>query len=272
MNLDYITAFNIPDKEKKQMPPERTGMISPSKFGDMMTTGRVATTQRRKALLKNLESGDISQEYYDCQLGIIKNEEYNARFGNTCKKYVAKIVSERLSGAVHQTESFKQTEWGDEYEPKAAERYEEETGNKTIISPFIEFEKGVWGGSPDRLVDVDTWKNEGEGGIEIKCPYDPANHTNVMLETLIFNSTPWETINAYKKDHAFQTLGYMMGTQRKWWDFVTYDPRQEKGLDLNIIRLYYDENLANAIRERITEINNLITLALKEINNSKIVG
>jgi hypothetical protein len=267
--LDHITEFNIPEKKRDELPEERRGMISPSRFGDMMVQGRASTKQRRDKLEKRLESGDISQEFYEEELQEIERIEYSAKFGSGAKNYVAKLLSERLSGQVHQTESYKQTEWGDEYESIAAERYEEETGNKCISTGFLEFKEGVWGGSPDRLVEEDNWKSEGPGGVEIKCPYDPANHTKVMMEQLVFQGSPWEIINSYKKDHAYQTFGYMMGTGRKWWDFVTYDPRQDKGLDINIVRLYYDENLAKTILDRIDEINQLLIKALSVTKSKK---
>lgn len=270
-SIEDILEFNIgPNKPEKSFPEERTGMITPSRFGDMMKQGKCATKQRRAKLEKNLESGDISEEYYESEVAVIERIEYAARFGQGAKKYVAKIISERLSGQVHQTESYKQTEWGDEYEPMAAERYEEETGNKVTQTGFLEFQDGVWGGSPDRLVEEDVWKGEGRGGIEIKCPYDPANHTNVMLEQLVFGSSPWEIVNSYKTDHAYQTFGYMMGTKRQWWDFVTYDPRQDKGLDINIVRLHFDEDRAKAILDRIDEINQLLQKGLSAIQERKL--
>ncbi len=236
----------------------KVGWISPSKFGDMMTQGKASTTARRKKLDKNLESGDVSQEYYDSEIKIIEWIEYKAKFGNGAKKYIAKIVDEKLRGQSHSTETFKQMEWGNDNEPIAAKLYEQRTGNKVTACGFLEHSSGIWGGSPDGLVGD-------EGIIEIKCPYDPANHTGIMLNQLVFKDTPEEIINNYKKDYSWQCHGYMALIDRKWVDFVTFDPRQDEALQMNIIRLERNEDKIKLLRDRIEEINEIVKTALLKI-------
>ena len=236
----------------------KCGWISPSKFGDMMTQGKAATTNKRKALKKSLESGDISEKYYDDEIGLLEWIEYKSRFGNGAKKYIAKIVNEQLTGHSHSTETFKQMEWGNDNEPIAAQLYEKETGNKVINCGFLEHETGIWGGSPDGLIGDD-------GIIEIKCPYDPANHTGVMLNQLVFKEVPEDIINLYQRDYSWQCHGYMALTGRSWVDFVTFDPRQDEGLQLNIIRLERDESKIEAISERIKEINQVVQELIKTV-------
>jgi hypothetical protein len=161
---------------------ERLGRFTSSKFNALMTEGRGGTKQRRARLQKSLEKGEMSQTAFDAEIKDCDREDYEAKFGDTCKTYVWGRVAEMLTGAPHWTGSFKQTEWGEENEGQALQLYSQRTGN--IVKPigFVTFEDYA-GGSPDGQVEVDVWKGwEGLGINEVKCPYDPANHVKAVLD------------------------------------------------------------------------------------------
>jgi hypothetical protein len=60
--------------------------------------------------------------------------------------------------------------------------------------------------------------------IEIKCPFNSANH----LET-------W--LSGMPEEHMAQIQGQMWLTDRQWCDFVSFDPRMPADLQLYVQRI-----------------------------------
>ena len=157
------------------------------------------------------------------------------KFGTLCMNYVYEKVAEMLTQTPHIVESQAMT-WGSNMEAEAIKKYEEETGNTVSPADFIEFGE-FSGGTPDGLVGED-------GIIEVKCPFNPANH----IEYILGNKIP--------DKYVFQVQGNMMVTGRKWCDFISYDPRvNEDSLKIFIVRVERDEEIIQAIKERIAEVS-----------------
>lgn len=136
--------------------------------------------------------------------------------------YLYELVYQITSGQVKDQVYAKSLAHGIETEPIAKQAYELETGEFIQESGFIvhpEFD--FIGCSPDGLIGDD-------GGIEIKSPHNVKIH----LQTLI---------DGMPAHHIPQVQGCMFVTGRKWWDFVSYDPRQREDLRLYIQRIYRDE-------------------------------
>jgi hypothetical protein len=97
--------------------------------------------------------------------------------------------------------------------------YEAATGNLVIVPGFVDHPTiPMCGGSPDGLVDDD-------GIIEMKAPT---------------SKTHIETLLSEECEHLPQIMGNLACTQRKWCDFVSYDPRLPKHLQLYIRRVFAD--------------------------------
>jgi hypothetical protein len=140
-------------------------------------------------------------------------------------------------------------QWGTDQEPFARAAYEarngvlvDETG--LVDHPVIPNS----GASPDGLVEAD-------GLVEIKCP-NSATH----METLLTRTPDNEYIG--------QMQWQMACTNRKWCDFVSFDPRMPENLQLCIIRVNRDDkNIAEIEKEVIkflAEVDEKIA-KLKEI-------
>ncbi|MGE0630933.1 MAG: lambda exonuclease family protein [Pseudobdellovibrionaceae bacterium] len=138
------------------------------------------------------------------------------------QKYQRELVFEILSGVPKQSTQASAMKWGSEIEQYAREAYEIETGNIVKISEFT-FHKTLphVGSSPDGLI-------EPNGGIEIKCPYDEAKHVQTLLEGM-------------PDEHMAQIQGNMFVTDREWWDFISFDPRQAEPYRIYIQRINRDE-------------------------------
>jgi putative phage-type endonuclease len=145
-----------------------------------------------------------------------------------------RIIAERLTGIP--TETFKNAamEWGSFQEDNARKAYEAATGT------FVE-EMGIamhptlkhTHASPDGLVDDD-------GLIEIKCP-----NTTTHIETLKSQKVPTKYMN--------QMLWQMRCTDRKWCDFVSFDPRLPENLQLFVKRVERDNEALLELEAKVAD-------------------
>jgi putative phage-type endonuclease len=147
------------------------------------------------------------------------------------RDYVTELVVERLTGQRVQKYVTAAMQWGD-HEPEARAAYERITGRIVEETGFVAHDTLMAGCSPDGLVDWD-------GLIEIKCPWNTANH----IETLL---------NGMPTEHIPQVQGQMWITGREWCDFVSYDPRMPEALQLHVQRIQRDEAFIADLERRVT--------------------
>lgn len=158
--------------------------------------------------------------------------------GKTATDLIYKIAWERLlksgnisNGLGRLSISSRMTEHGNDYEGEAIVKYMERTGNKVDYAQrFIQLDEFI-GGTPDGFIGDD-------GLIEVKCPWNGGNHLQSLLSGKIYNS-----------DYEYQIQGYLWVTDRKWCDFITYDPDLIESLQLNIIRVERDDDMIQGISD-----------------------
>jgi hypothetical protein len=169
-------------------------------------------------------------------LATIKTGEAAAR-----RNYKAQLVCERLTGIVAESYTNAAMAWGTEQEPAARAAYEAMTGNLVEQVAFVPHTELMAGASPDGLIDDD-------GGLEIKCP-NSAQHIDALLKGM-------------PPEHIPQIQGCMWLTGRKWWDFVSFDPRLRGKLQLHIQRIERDDiyiaKLALAVGVFLGEVDDLV--------------
>ena len=168
----------------------------------------------------------------------------------TARSYMLELVAETLT---EESKFFSSaaTQWGTDNEDNARDLYEFMTNNtvEQIGMATID-EHSQIGASPDGLIGED-------GGIEIKCPYN----TLVHIDTLLSGEMP--------KEHMAQVQGCMWVTGRKWWDFVSYDPRiTDHDLCIFIKRIERDEEYISSIEDKVISFvsvveNTLASLRIK---------
>ena len=124
--------------------------------------------------------------------------------GKTRKTLMLRVLAERLSGIPQETYCNSAMDWGTEHEPFARNMYEMETSCSVKQVGFVEWDEYA-GCSPDGLVGDD-------GLVEIKCP-----NTSTHLSYILANKMPATYVN--------QVQAQMWVAERKWCDFVSYDPR-----------------------------------------------
>lgn len=191
---------------------------------------------------------------------VVKDKKGGFTLSNskTAETLIYKIAWERLlksgniSNGLGRLEiNSKATNHGSDWEDEARKKYEDITGNLVISeNKFIKYDEWI-GGTPDGFIDED-------GIIEIKCPYNGGNHLKSMLTGEIYNS-----------DYEYQIQGYLWITNRKWCDFITYDPDLIEELQINIIRVERNEEIINGIKA----VMEMVKIKIQEIlNNEKLIN
>ena len=159
--------------------------------------------------------------------------------------YRAELVAERLTGkSIDGGFTSPAMKWGTECEPLARSSYEAETGRMVvetgmIVHPTIP----MAGASPDGLLGSD-------GLLEIKCP-----ETKAHINTLLAGEVP--------SQYIAQMQWQMSCTDRKWCDFVSFDPRMPVELQLFVKRVARDDKLIEQFEAEVikflTEVDQTIT-------------
>jgi putative phage-type endonuclease len=136
--------------------------------------------------------------------------------------YMAQLVAERLTGQAAESFSNAAMQHGTETEPLARMAYETETGLMVTEVAMIDHPTiAMSGASPDGLVQSD-------GLVEIKCP-----NTATHIDTLLSGEAPTK----YKPQMQWQ----IACTNRKWCDFVSFDPRLPEDMQLFVKRVERDD-------------------------------
>lgn len=163
----------------------------------------------------------------------------------TAETYILEKVWETLSGKVKQGFDNFATEWGIENEPRAVSFYEKLTGASCQrVNLCLNEELPYFTGTPDRAVGD-------EGLIEVKCPFNGAIH----LRHCMINTPEY-----FKQNHTeyyWQIQSYLYLTDRKWCDFVSFDPRINSDFGLYIYRLERNDEEIGKLIERIKSAREL---------------
>jgi len=192
----------------------KAGVISASRASEFSTESKLAPMPDEIDYYKDKEGHHykVNGEFY---LGSNKTEtEKRIRatlppiYGDMRQGYMAELVGQIATGLLPEEMSFKQCEWGKEYEDEARAFFELELGVDVSVPSFI-YKDDVkrCGISPDGLIDG---KNI---GLELKCPYT----TKVYVE--------FATCEKIKKEYLEQCQYSMWVTGYEAWYFANYDPR-----------------------------------------------
>jgi putative phage-type endonuclease len=148
--------------------------------------------------------------------------------------YLIELALQRVTGTVEQGYTNDAMAWGTATEPQARVAYEVKTGNFVDQIAFVEHDIIEWFGcSPDGLINND-------GLIEIKCPN---------------SATHWATIKDNKPPNKYviQMQTQMACTNRKWCDFVSFDPRMPERSQLFICRVERDQAMIDEIETEVMQ-------------------
>lgn len=193
--------------------------------------------------MKVIDCVQGSDEWYAARLGKITASCFSEvlNTGSGRGTYMMRLAAERLTGITQNGYQNKIMERGSEVEPQARVYYEEL--NECKVNTFVGFyaRDNDVGCSPDGIVGDD-------GLVEIKCPLT-TTHLNYILKGKLPAT--------YKP----QVQGQIWVTDRKWCDFISFDPRLEQH-PFFCIRIFRDDKyimvLEMAIGQFLKELNEII--------------
>jgi len=168
----------------------------------------------------------------------------------TREDYRYELVVQRLTGEPGESFTNAAMEWGTATEPQARIVYEAEMGLFVEQVPFVLHPTIEWFGcSPDGLV--------GENGLlEIKCP-SSKNHIKYL--------------NAGKPPAKYvpQMQCQMAVTGRQWCDFVSFDPRLPKDLQMFVVRLDRDEDYIKSMEAEVVKFLSEVETMFTQLKEKK---
>lgn len=157
-------------------------------------------------------------------------------WGASRANYMAQLVAERLTGTVAESYTNAAMQWGIDTEAEARTAYEFHTNSDVESVGFINHPVvGHSGASPDGLIGSD-------GLVEIKCP-----NTATHIETLLDSALP--------SKYILQMQWQMACSDRKWCDFVSYDPRLPESMRLFVQRITRDDKAISELESQIAAFN-----------------
>ena len=192
----------------------RAGVITASRAAEFSTESKLALMPEDCEYSKN---GKVHTYTYqgkdyegtnktDLQQSI--RETLPPVYGDMRQGYMAELVAQIATGEIPEQMSFKQCEWGHEYEDQARANFELEIGVDVDVPAFIyRDEDKRFGISPDGLI---VGKKI---GLELKCPFT----SKVFVE--------FATCDKIKKEYIEQCQYSMWVTGYEGWYFANYDPR-----------------------------------------------
>lgn len=192
-----------------------------------------------------------TQEWFTARLGKVTASRVadiiaktKSGYSTSRANYMAELVCERLTGRQGDFFQSAAMAWGTNTEPMARAAYEALEGMLVEETGFVSHATmEMSGASPDGLLGDD-------GLIEIKCP-----QTSTHIETLMGQSVP--------SKYVPQMQWQMACTGRIWCDFVSFDPRMPKHMQLFVKRLERDDDyiieLEREIEKFLSELEEKIT-------------
>ena len=149
----------------------------------------------------------------------------------TAESYMMELIAEILTGESKPFFENDAMRWGTETEPQARSMYEI---NNDFVSvkevAFVEHNEHI-GISPDGLVGDD-------GLLEIKAP-----NTTTQIKRALSDD--------YSSDYKAQIQMQLWVTERKWCDFVSFDPRLDCGASYLQQRVYRDEEYIEEMKVKV---------------------
>ncbi len=165
------------------------------------------------------------------------------------QNYLIEVAVSRLTGLAPDRFVTPAMQWGIDNEQFARAAYEMQADCMVesigfAIHPRLDF----FGASPDGLIGKD-------GVLELKCPTSDTHLGYILGGVLPLYYMP-------------QMLAEMACTERQWCDFVSFDPRMPKNLQLFVRRFQRDDELITALEVEVAAFLLEVDALLEQIEQA----
>lgn len=200
----------------------------------------MSVTEQGSAIWKQERAGSVTGSKVECVLRKLKDakKESAAR-----REYRLQLVAERLTGIPNEMR-FKPAgmQRGNDLEADARIAYERQTNTIVDQVGFLNHPTIDWCG-----VSLDGVVVDEDGNIEIKCPDNSGIHLTNLLKgsAALYKALMGEDLDTNEvpipSEYYPQVQMGLWVTQRQWCDFISYDPRMPKDLQLHVFRVLRNE-------------------------------
>ncbi len=230
-----FTPKNI-DQGSEEWENIRAGRFTSSEIWKIMECGTRPMTKEELAARPKTGKGSKTTQVPD-----------PSKMSEKGMTYIKQKVAEVMTGQPKRAAYAYPLVYGKETEPEAVEYFEKKfkyTCEKIGFQTWGEHA----GGSPDRFItDI-------KEGLEIKCPFEPANQIDYLMLTDHYD------LKRMYPEYYWQCISLMLFTGLQAWNFCTYDPRMiEEKHKMTHIRIE-----AKKVNEDMDLINTAIAAAVKE--------
>lgn len=179
-----------------------------------------------------------SPEWHEARRGKITASKFGVVINGTVNAWNSYIEELRFGWKSSFTAAA--TDHGWKHEKQAITNYEIVHVVDVVAVGFIvhpRFENV--GGSPDGLVDDD-------GMVEVKCPFNQGVHAETLAKGMPI-------------EHVPQVQGNLWVTDRKWCDFISYDPRETTlSRRLYVQRIPRDERYIRKLESKVIKFREVL--------------
>lgn len=199
-------------------------------------------------IITNIEQG--TTEWLKLRLGKATASNFSkivtsrGELSKSLDKYALELASQMLVIEPEETYKSDAMQRGNDLEPEAREAYQQFSLNIVDEAAFMSCDG--YGYSPDGLIGKD-------GLIEIKCPSQTV-HTKYLFEDRL------------PVEYKAQVMGGLMVSERKWCDFVSYNPSFQEDKRLFVKRVERDEEFIAKLKAGIDKVIELRDKYLSKIN------
>jgi putative phage-type endonuclease len=165
--------------------------------------------------------------------------------------YAFELAADRFMDEIEENFQSHAMKRGEELEPVAKTFYEIHSGNDVTECGFYKTtldDGSEIGCSPDGLIGED-------GLIEIKCPLKSQHMKNLTSDKL-------------PTEYIAQVQGQLFIMDRKWCDFVSFNPSFKEGFQLKVFRVEKDLCFIDFLKEHLLYLYLIKIKILNKINDN----
>jgi putative phage-type endonuclease len=199
-------------------------------------------------IIHNCQQG--SKEWFSVRKGKVTASCFSKAIaggqGKTRNAYMIQLLAEMMTDEIVETYTNGAMERGSEIEPFARDYYERMNNCMVEDVGFVELNEDV-GASPDGIIGDD-------GIVEIKCPNSTTHIQNILSDKMPTTYIP-------------QVQGQLWVTERKWCDFISFDPRV-KNRPFWYKRILRDDEYIETLRKNIDKFVEDLKAMYAKLNES----
>lgn len=179
---------------------------------------------------------------------VSKPADKTARVSRTALNYIEKAATQLYFNDYLPSIDSHSTRWGNNHEEEAIRAFSLKTGFKTKESGFkLHPHYPDFGATPDALVeDKDFFSRTIVA--QIKCPYNPKNHTEYRKKI-----SDAFSLRKKKSEYFWQIQGEIWISDAVHGYFVSFDPRLDESENVHIVKIERDEQAIGFLKEKLQE-------------------